>query len=478
MYSPEKLGRRLTEHRKTRALSAYAAARAAGLSDNYYRLMERGIRKPSADAVAAIATALQLTPAEGAELRRLAGIDPDPGATEEAVAARRDAWRELTYILAVHYLLPREEVDGLLHGSHTLATHDRDLVQRALDSADLSSFVQAAGDRPPRGRLRTLIDEVFRDAPLSALVDLRRNVNATLYSQAGGDRYYWWERWAIARVLLGHNCPSRSEVELHQYVHEYAPDYSFGVCAFSPLLWQVCRHRPFEAVALPFARLCIRGQRTLYDAARAGLSLEDFDRGLLGVGPIGEQLRELEPSRPSLSELADPPDWLNLPLQLRPGSVSWINGPRSPVDLVFDELDRTEFLQRFPLFFVDREWAAAHARSRELATWSAWREYLSTYTATLAGRPSRAVPPDSAPFTPERFVSVLHGFRSRSGTAADVNSLRSWIGRRLATEGGHAIANLFAAGDWRNLISIAAALELPPDWQQILQALRDNNPAP
>ena len=471
------LASKLRHYRVERGLSARALSLAAGLGPAYIHNVELGRWIPRPDALMKIAAALGLDEWTRSHLRRLAGIDPDPGATREARAARREAWRPLLYLLVNHVMLPRLQLGDFLHGKPGLHDDGRELIALAAAARDIATFTdQTSSASPPGPALRRRIEETFNDALPDDIAHLQWVVSADLNERrshgAGRDRgltYRWNQRWAFARLLLAFNRPPQPEAKLYDYVHDYGFDYSFAVSFFPLVYWHSCRAWPFEKVLMPYARHGSDVQRQLYDAARSGLPLDDFDRVLIGVGELGAALARQPPARPSPEDLPEPEgrDWVRLVIRT-PGRTHWPTSPRPIVDSVFDHLDRCEFLDRFPLLKVDRQHTADLARSTTLPSWTAWTDYVSH---------RKSFPPDQPPLSADRFPSVLWRFREREGTEDEPATLDSFIARRLTEEAADALARLLGRGRFAQALSGAQLLELHPAWLGVLRALAGDTPA-
>ena len=94
--SATRLSKRLAALRSRSGLSALALSRRAGLSINYVRNIERGVRNPRPEALAALCKSLDLSDEETAEVFRLAGIKLAP--IEEPYPALT-LWRHLPRVL-------------------------------------------------------------------------------------------------------------------------------------------------------------------------------------------------------------------------------------------------------------------------------------------------------------------------------------------------------------------------------------------
>ncbi len=481
MPRTQTVGSRLRELREQRGISALALSKRAGLGVNYVRQLERSGRYPNPEKLMAVARALDLEGATIAELRHLAGIDPDPASAPEGKAARRDAWPLLLYVLANHVLLPRLQLADLLKRKRPLGTNDQDLIRRAVQAPDMASFVEdvASAPGPARG-LASLLEDVFHAVPPADIAPLQRRLHNILNSRKHGDVYLWDERWGAALTLLSFNRPPLPETLLFEYVHHWTFDYSFAVCFFPALYWQACRLWPFEKAVIPYAARGSDVQRRLYDAVAAGMSLSDLDRALLGQGALGEEIRNSPRARPSPEDreevAADGEIWVELPLQTKPGHVTRSQGRRPPTDAVFDHLDRCEFLERFPIIKVDRASFGDLARSISLPSWHAWTDFIRRRTTTHTGTPSTVFTDEAAPLSPERFVSVLFHFHQRLASEPDPYTLDSHLARIIVEQAAQAMARRLGKRDWPAVAAAAKILGLPQDWQRVVDALARRHP--
>ena len=467
-------------------MSAAAVSRLAHLSVNQVRNVQRGLHRPSTRVLAAIADALRLTPDVQADLRRLAGIDPDPGATAGARKARREAWPALVYVLVNHVLLPRLEFAAHLADHRRLPAPDHELLAVAAVAPDLISFVRRATDLPaPGAKLRRLLEETFRDAPPDAVADLQEGLCWAL--RAGTfpsrevplvHRYRWDERWCIARTLLRFNRPAQPEYALYEYVHSAQFDYSFAVAYFPAVFWHACHVWPFDKLFNPYARACDGIQRRLYEEVRAGLSLDGTAAALVGRSALGVELGLALPSRPSpeeevpgeLAGLRRVPqpggERVEITLPVNGGTVKF-TGSRPPVDLLFDHLDRCALLERFPLIKIDRESFTGLGRSLNHPAWTAWTEHLAH---------DWQLPADAPPLSRQRFDSILCQCRSWSPQEDRPETLDSLLCRHVTEEAAFAMARMLGRGDWPAAARAAEALALSPEWLRIVRAIAAQRP--
>jgi transcriptional regulator with XRE-family HTH domain len=471
------IGRRVRELRESQGLSALAVSKRAGVGVNYVRQLERGGRFPRPDKLMSIVRALDLSESEAAELRRLAGIDPDPGATPAAKAARREAWAPLTFILVNHVLLPRLRLVDVLDGKSRGIVHDRNLLIQAAEAADITTFAaQVAAESRPGPALRRLLEDSFGGAPPDVIQLVHRHVQNELFSRNPhglgspfAKPYRWDHRWAIARVLVGHYRPGFPEVQLYDFIQLAGFDYNFAACLFPAAFWHACRVWPFEKVVLPEGRPERNVQRRLYDAVRDGLSLKAFAANLVGQGDFGAELSRVAPVRQSPEDVEpNTSESVMLTLQ-RGGRIHELTGRRPPTDLIFDHLDRCTFLDRFPLIKLDRSGFAELARSLDLPSWTVWAEFVATHWRFPENQPPRS---------PERFESVIFDQKSRDATEDAPSTLDSYVLRRIVDEVGDGIARLLGVGNWSAALQVSKAAGIRPAWLQIVQALADRERAP
>ena len=462
------LGAELETARKRHGWSALALSKAAGLSMNYVRNIERGLRRPKPPALASLCDALELSDHERAQLRRLAGIDPDPAGSEEARAARRGAWRPLTYILANHVHLPRLELPRMLESRRPLGERDRDLLRQAAESADIVSFSSDTPESPSPGRgLTRLLEETFAAATVDDVQHIERVVVNATYMRKLGDAYRWHERWFVVWMLRAWNRPAVSEWELFQRVHKTSYDYAFAACFFPAIYWHACSVWPFDKIIMPHAKCGERTQRRLYSEVRAGITIETLDAALIGLGELGSDVVDSPAARPSPWSIGDPylPEWVETTLRTT-NATHRLTGPPMLVDAVFDHLDRCEFLERFPFIKVDRLGFAELARSLKLPSWPAWVTQVSGLTK---------IGDDQPPRSPERFAGVLFDGRTRTMSDDDPDTLDSYTARRVTAETALAVARKLGTGDWKCVANAARALELGGNWLAVVEALANQH---
>lgn len=473
MHRPRELGARIEQIRKTVGLSAYAVAKAAGLNINYVRLIERGMRRPGIGALSAIAAVLGLDAVAVSELRRLAGIDPDPAAEPEAQDARRKAWRPLAYVLVNHVLLPRLELERALTRKRPLTHNDKELMRLAASAPDIASFVKNAADAPAPSRgLAKLLEETFRSALPGDIERINRHVKADAFSRdpwGFGDSwatpYRWNTKWAVVSLLRSENRPQRTDDVLLEYLHRFSFDYNFAVCLFPAIYWHACRSWPFEKVQMREARRSPESQRLIYDSVEAGLTLDGLDQVLLGRGEIGTEIASKPAVRPSPEETDEPPGADRVQLVIFAGDRTVkIIGPRPPTDALFDHLDRCEFLGRFPIIQVDRAGFAELARLFNLESWAAWREFWKA-------RAGRSADTERPPLSAERFASVLRWFRESDSEVDTVQTIDSQLGRTLVEETAAGMAAIVGRRDWAGVANAARAAGIGASWQRIVDAL-------
>ncbi|MFH1749105.1 MAG: helix-turn-helix transcriptional regulator [Planctomycetota bacterium] len=476
MYRPKQLGSRLAELMSQRGVSPSATSKAAGLSRNYLRSVQRGLHRPSARVMAAISEALSLDEHEAAELRRLAGIDPDPAAAPEARKARRESWRPLVFILVNHVLLPRLEL-GDVHRRRRLSSADRELLTHAACASDMAAFVNETEASPPPGRgLVRFLEDVFSQVTPDLLRHINGHVRGAIDSRCPrGVRpsvpYRWDERTAIASTLLDYNRPSASEAALYGWIRSTSYDYNFAACFFPAAYWHTCKHWPFDKVRMPYARHGAEVQHELHSEIQQGLSLEDFDLALIGEGTLGRRLIASPPARPSPEDLSSTYGFKDEIVKLayrRRGGTLLPELPRPPQDSLFDHLDRCELLERFPLIKIDRAGFADLARGLDLPSWRAW---------TKAAPVFEQAPEDVPPHSSERFAHVVSSVRVL-GTMEDdrLSTLESHTARMLSQITAEAVARLLGKGDWQRFTQAAEVLELPDNWLCVAEAIARSTP--
>lgn len=471
MVARSDLARWLARKCLERSLSYAKLSLRAGLDSSYVSMVARGRANPKPRTLRRISDALGLSATDRAEFYRLAQSYFDPASTAEAKAARRDAWRPLTYILVNHVLLPRLQLGDMLAGKRPLSEPDRELIQQAANAPDIVSFVQAAAETPPPSRrLAKRLEATFHDVSPDAVAHLQRNIkNAISTSRPWGPNYpagvpyRWDERWAVGSALLSFNRPERTEVELFNYLHRYGFDYNFAVCFFPAVYWHACHDWPFEKVVMPYARRPPDVQRRLYDATRTRLSVEDLAATLIGAGSLGAGLARIPPGRPSpnIAAGAAGEDWVELAVRGK-GRTFFPTGPAPPTDALFDHLDRCEFLGRFPLVKIDRAGFSHLARSLELPSWTAWTDFVAERWNW---------PLDQPPRSRERFQHVIPDIRRRDADEDEPKTLDSYIARRLSEEAAESMARLLGKGDWQRAAAAARSLGFRPAWLQLTEAL-------
>ncbi|MGE0481835.1 MAG: helix-turn-helix domain-containing protein [Phycisphaerae bacterium] len=486
-----------TEIRRLRGNeSALALARRAGLSMNYVRNVERGERRPRAGELRKLLVALGADETTSQRCFRWAGIAVDVASAPDARRARRAAWRSLLYVLVNHVWLPRLELEA--QRAALRSKHDRALVAAALSAPTPAHFVQATqAAKPPSNGLRDAIESAFEDVPPDTLTLVNDAVANTLAvaqrasaageSQPAGDplrarRTHW--RWAIARLLMGMNRPTLAERDIYDLVRDGGFDYNFAVCLFPAVYWHACRAWPFERVFIECAARGPRVQRELYDAIAGGLDLLTLSLVLFGETPLGVELafaERVRPSPPPRSLVEQTGPAASKLLDEAPSSaVGYIDlfdsGPPgllyadSPADLVFDHWDRTDFLSRFPLFYVDRDGGAQLARALDLPSWSRWQGYVQRrYGASDPQRSERPL----VPLTPQRFARTASPLWLR-GTVDDTpESLDSYLLRAYCRAVGDATAAAAGKHDFGALhvSSVSLAWYLHSSWQEVAASL-------
>lgn len=365
----------LVQHCRRRGVSATALSKRAGLGVNTVRHLQRGLRRPQPATVMAVARALELDAPATAELRRSAGVDPDPATEPEARRARLDAWPALTYTLVNHVLLPRLQLASTLETRASKSPTVAAALKAAADSPDLIHYCDlpdAAGPRP-RG-LTPLLERTF--SHLGADRARRLHGVARSQSQLAGvfehcgkdadrrDR----DRFVVVNAIVGLRRPNTSEYRAWMVVQVGRFHPVFAVSMFPLIYLEACRTWPFEKVFMPYAYSGEPAQRELYNMVRGGIALEDLDAILIGRRRLGVPVRPAR-QRCHLGDSA---------VYFMPdgGSCSHEGGGPSQLDTVFDHLDRCEFLDRFPLIKLDQEGAADLARAHSLPSWKLWRDEL------------------------------------------------------------------------------------------------------
>lgn len=450
-----KLGRRLAAERTKQGLSALALSKAAGLSMNYVRNVERGLRRPRTEPLMAICRALEFNERTTAEFRQLAGIDPDPASDPEGRKARREYWPILAYILANHVLLPRLELLNLLESSGVRQRAVADLFRLAAAAPSAAALAdQVVNETSPPAPVHRLIDRYFAFVWANVL-----RVCCEKLKRPGAE-----EANPIYNLTLHLRTWDPDEIELsYDAFLECEFDRTFAVCFFPALYWHACWCWPFAKVLLPFGFHGPSQQQQLYDAVRAGMPLAELDETLLGHGPLGRAIASSSPSRGHHDWAAAAPN------QSRHVSFSMyateldetfrISGSLPPADAVFDHLDRFEFLSRFPLIKFDTETFAVLARKLGLRSRQTWVDYVLRHC-------DPPPPPDAAIRGPTAFTDVLslewwRQARSESPTIAQLAEAY-----RLAVE------RLVRARAWDPLTQAGKLLDLQPAWQRFVDAFR------
>lgn len=374
MGQTDALGRRVQHLRAERGLSAYALAKLSGYSLSYIRMVERGMRRPGADTINAIGNALDPTGVAAAELRRLAGIDPDPAATAEAKAARRIAWPALLYVLVNHVLLPRLELAGLLSRTGRRSA----FLRAAAESIDVVEFQRAAsklGSPPPP--LRRMIEDTLGALPADTVHQLMGDVQHMERWETPRESPAFYFRGRVPVSVLLPLRSAASAMDTLDFVENFSFDRNFAVRLFPHTYFDACRCWPFQKVHLPLGRLHPDAQRELYNAIHAGLTLAELDRALVGEGPLGSRLRDQATRRPTFDERRpgfagrpEAPAIFDLDERNAAGVLAEYHGPRPRVDSLFDHLDRCDFLDRFPLLKIDHRGSCELAAARSLPSWT------------------------------------------------------------------------------------------------------------
>lgn len=465
--------------RRQRGLPASAVACRSGVSLGHIRNIERGLRHPKAAVLARILDALDATDVERAEARRLAGIDPNPSTSKEARAARRGKWQPLTFILANDILLPCLRLDYAFGARLDLAGNAWALVHQALKAADMATFVDQTADvvSPPPD-LTTLLESSFGHAPADLVEGLESLLSDERYlnemNRHSGQPPLAWKHTMLRSLILSPAPPTgKDAVFLRDVVEMLTFDRSFAVCFFPAVYWTACRNWPFEKVWMPLSRASKSLQKAVYERIQAGLSLEDFDRAMIGQGDLGDVVRRAEPARFSPDEMADSP---GRPWSWEVGRGSCrvtFSGPRPPNDLAFDHLDRCTFLERFPYLKVDREAAAKLARSVMLPSWQAWVDHIIQHEP--------AVPADHPLRSKDRFDAVVAEYRDTETREPNYGELPSLIHRLVSLKAGWAMAALegWASGGLAEpgrRTRIAAMLGFRDAWQDIIRKLEEETP--
>jgi transcriptional regulator with XRE-family HTH domain len=465
MYRPEDLGRRLVELRQARGLSAYAVSKRAGLSTNYLRLVERGVNRPSGSALHAIAHVLELDAAIETDLRRLAGVDPDPTATPEARSERRDAWPILVYVLANHLLLPRLELTKTLARK---SARTRNLVQTlrtAAEAADVIACCTALADstRMPGG-LAPLVEQHFGNVTPDTLRPIRDQVSSyvRLATTLGVPTLSYPDKALAALTLTPGRMAPANERGVFDELYGWTFDRSFALAIFPALYWEACRTWPFEKISMRLARRTEQQQRYIYDAVRGGLDLIGLDELLLGRGELGGSIAKAEPARPS-PDLLHELDQQQVSAFFQPVTRGPVyEGPVPPTDAVFDHLDRCGFLDRFPFIKIDQASFIELGRSFELPSWRTWADHVRAYVKDL--------PRDAAVLGEQRFARVLDTEPVR--WQATESFIVEWI-----TEAFRAAAQAAAEqGKWGSLVQAGDILNLDHDVHAFVKAFAQRAP--
>ncbi len=432
MPRTETVGERVQELRRERGLSAQALSKRAGLGINYVRQLERGGGHPDPQKLEAVARALDLDGPAITELRRLAGIDPDPGATREAKAARRDAWPLLTYILTSHLLLPRLELGQVLSQKDRRAPSVAHVLRAAAEADNLFTYCRATDPtaKPPRA-LAVMLEGTFDHLDVDAVRRLQRNVKLAgdawqseqsahlLHPRTVGDREL------VVRPLLKFRSPDTTEIHALLRVERSHFNAVFAVRLFPLIYYDACRFWPFSKVFMPDACYGESAQKQLCDLARHGISIDDFDDALLRPGALTLAGRQREPCDIDKLFFRAPPlvSW-----RRDDGRTSSIpSSLPSQLDRVFDHLDRSAFLDRFPLIKLVPEQFGQLAASHELPSWRLLRDHLLRHhdvPVDVLDQQPLAHPLPPGPFTegrPESFIVrlITDALRERGDELAD-----------------------------------------------------------
>ena len=423
---------------------------------NYVRNVERGLRVPRPDALDTLCRALEVNDATRLIWRRLAGIDPDPGATPEAKAARRDAWPVLAYALVNDILLPRLELVDAIARRGPAA----DVFGEAAGASDAHSFavLREKAARPPAA-VRRAIERSFAQIPADTIRTWAERLDWVDLREGHSDGGVFPLRHIEYRVevLAPMRTPGHTVHELHDYVTDWGFDRSFAVAYFPYIYWHACRCWPFTKVVIPLARRDSATQRHLYEAVRAGLSPAELDEALLGEGEIGTKLTQTSPARPLLDADPDSPENVVLDVEGGPTREQTYTyfGPPVPHDRVFDHIDRSSFLDQFPLLKIDREHFLSLIARLELPSWQRWKECLA------AG--CREIPDGAAPFGKAKAEDVISGDRIQTHRVAGLTA------EMLASEFRAAAECCVLAGDWTELARAGEAIGIARSWQRVLR---------
>jgi transcriptional regulator with XRE-family HTH domain len=461
--SKTRFSSRFKQLRERAGLSARALSLAAGLGPAYVHNIELGRWVPRPEALRLLCQALGVGVDAERELRSLAGIDPDPGATPEAKAARRKAWPALLFILANDILLPRLELLGFLDRRDA----DAALLGAAAGAADAPSFVRSIGEHTtaPASLGRTL-ERFFGKLP------------ANLTKMYFGDLFGFDFREVPGTSVVYHDLNHRVHLlaplvgqastlhELFDFVENFSFDRNFAVIFFPHLYWHACRCWPFDKVALPLGLRPPAQQHRLYDAVRGGMSLPDLDATLLGNGDIGKTVVESGPARPSLDDIPELPGTVGFEIEGGPTREKYysFHGPTPPHDLVFDHLDRCEFLNRFPLLKIARPHFVRLANSLDLASWHLWKELLQLHC--------RYIPAAAAPFGGSKCENVVSGEPIPEPTRSGLTI------QQLAAAFSAEVQSFASEGRWNAVGDAAEILDVAPEWRRIIQTLAARERAP
>ncbi|MBU0639950.1 MAG: hypothetical protein KKB50_13865 [Planctomycetes bacterium] len=386
----------------------------------------------------------------------------------EAKAARRDAWRPLTYILANHILLPRLELVDTLAGQRRIDEESRDLMNKATQAGDVSIFVRdAATVTKPPASLHRLLESVFDQVTPGALTGMERELAAALHAPGPpAAPPGWGELRVVGWLLPAFSHPRQTLTEFGRLIFEYTFERSFAIALFPAIYWQACRCWPLEKVIMCHALHAPEAQIELYDAVRyKGLSLEHLDRALLGEGALGKAVRGIQQTRPSVDRAPEQPDGEGAPRCAFPlgerDDRFVFRGATPPNDAVFDYLDRCRFLERLPFIKADRRVFADLACSLTLPSWNAWVAHVTAHS----------LPEGTPPRIPERFRVLFHPFTDLDERMERPDAVRDYLGRLLAQKAQAAMASRFAADDWSSIRAAARALGFRANRQAIIDTL-------
>ncbi len=447
----------------------------AELSSNYVNNLLRGISLPSAASLRKICTALGLSDARAAELRQAAGIDPPAGSAPAEIEARNAAWRPLLYILVNHISLPRFEFLELIE-SRRVPAPARALLSAAANAPHALDFACVVRDVTLPDWIRARLDSAFGGAPLAALHSLAHHEKSYndlargLGDRTDAPRYRWPELSVCTWLLDAYNAPRRPLGDLTHAILTDAHDFNFGVAYFPPLYWHACRAWPFEKVRLPYGRIGPDAQRRLYDAVRAGLSLDEMAQSLTGSGPLGEQLARIKPLRPT-------------PSAVMRGLHKQAELPEStlPTGAVYDHLDRSEFLARFPLLTIALDEFKQRGRALDHPYWNAWRHFFQQ--SFLPRFRKHGWSEADPPLCPDRYQHVRFGTRAfRDAECDDPDTLDSFTERHTVDQIAASLAGSIGAGEWPRILAVAElvmsdseqagyALRSSDNWLSVIRAL-------